>query len=222
MKSPKPSTNKDRTHGDGSRVLRKNTREPSPCVPQAVEALLAGDPVIFPTDTVYGLGVAVGYAKTPEILYVLKERDHGKPVAWLVGSGEDLRTYGKDVPEYAFTLAETFWPGDLTLVVKAADSVPAAFRAPGDTIALRMPNNETALTLINQVKAPLATTSANISGQHPPETFTELDERLLAKVPVALADETQKSGTASTVVDCTGSHPIIIREGNIPLAALSS
>ena len=189
---------------------------------EAAAGLMAGQPSIFPTDTVYGLGVAVGFAPTPELLYDIKERDHGKPVAWLVGSPDDLGVYGQSVPEYAFGLARAFWPGPLTLIVKAAPTVPAAFRSADQTIALRMPDNGTALDLIRRVGVPLATTSANISGQKPPQAFDELDKRLLEKVALALRDDTAKSGVASTVVDCTGQRPAIVRQGGISAAQVQA
>ena len=112
---------------------------------EAACALAAGEAVVFPTDTVFGLGVSVKAAAGPRLLYDLKHRDAGKPVAWLVEGPETLDVYGRDVPAYARRLAETFWPGALTLVVRASAAVPAAFRSPAGTIGLRMPDS--ALTL---------------------------------------------------------------------------
>ena len=191
-------------------------------IQQVVEGLIAGEPAIFPTDTVYGIGVAVGCAQDPEVLYDIKERDHGKPIAWLVGGVDDLPIYGKDVPDYVYALARAFWPGALTFIVKAAETVPATFRSPESTIALRMPDNETALGLIAQVGRPLATTSANISGQAPPKLFDELDHRLLEKVPLTLRDDSEKSGVASTVIDCTGKSPLVVRQGGISMEQIQS
>ena len=89
----------------------------------AAAALKRGKPVVFPTDTVYGVGVAVGAAESPQVLYDLKRREDKKPIAWLVGEVDDLARYGRAVPELAFALARTFWPGPLTLVVKASAAV---------------------------------------------------------------------------------------------------
>ena len=112
---------------------------------EAVAALKRGEAVIFPTETVYGLGVSVEAAAGPDVLYDLKERDRGKPISWLVGSADDLDRYGAHVPELARRLAGAYWPGPLTLVVRAADEVPEAFRSNAGTIGLRMPDNATAL-----------------------------------------------------------------------------
>ena len=95
---------------------------------EAVAALKRGEAVIFPTETVYGLGVSVEAAASPEALYDLKERDRGKPVSWLVGGVDDLDRYGAHVPDLARRLARAYWPGPLTLIVEASDAVPAAFR----------------------------------------------------------------------------------------------
>ena len=101
---------------------------------EALEALKNGQPIVFPTDTLFGLGVSVLYAPSPDILYAIKHREKKKPIAWLVGGIEDLERYGKMVPDFAFALARTFWPGPLTVIVKASDEVPAAFCSEEGTI----------------------------------------------------------------------------------------
>ena len=152
---------------------------------EAVAALKRGEAVIFPTETVYGLGVSVEAAASPEALYDLKERDRGKPVSWLVGGVDDLDRYGAHVPDLARRLARAYWPGPLTLIVA--------------------------------VGCPLATTSANISGLQAPGAFDALDPRLAARVGVVVPDDTDddKSGVASTVLDCTVNPPRILREGAV-------
>ena len=93
-------------------------------IDQAARALRQGEAVIFPTETVYGLGVSVRAATGPDVLYDLKERDRGKPISWLVGGADDLDRYGARVPAIARKLADAYWPGPLTLVVHASDEVP--------------------------------------------------------------------------------------------------
>lgn len=184
---------------------------------ETVAALSGGQAAIFPTDTVYGIGVAIAGANGPDTLYELKRREPGKPVAWLVGGLNDLERYGADVPESARCLARAFWPGPLTLVVKASRLVPAAFQSAEGTIGLRMPDCETTLRLISAVGCPLATTSANFSGKPAAHSYSEVDPGLAALVPATLGDgdDSAKSGVASTVVDCTGGRPCILREGAI-------
>lgn len=189
---------------------------------KAVAALTAGRPVVFPTDTVYGIGVAVGLASTPRALYEAKRRDEGKAIPWLVGNVGALTFYGCDVPAWAQAAAEKFWPGPLTIIVKAASNVPAAFRAEDGTIALRMPDNEVALSLIKRVGFPLATSSANLQGEPPAQAFSELNPELLALVAAALRDDAPHSGVSSTVLDCTQGEPRILREGAVTAADIEA
>ena len=179
---------------------------------QVIAALKAGKPAIFPTDTVYGLGVAVECASSPAELFTLKQRDAGKPIAWLVGSIDDLQRYGRDVTPRACELAERHWPGALTLIVNASDAVPEGFRAPNSTIALRMPASDMACALIRAV-GPIAASSANRSGDVAPCAFSDINPELLEAV-VALSEDSQiESGVASTVVDCTQEELVIVRQG---------
>lgn len=183
----------------------------------AALALADGRPCIFPTDTVYGVGVAVHAASGPDVLFAIKQRDAGKPIAWLVGSIDDLQRYGKNLPSAVCQLVQRFWPGALTVIVEASDSVPVSYQSESGTIGLRMPANETTLALIRRAGSPLATTSANISGRAAVSRFESLDAELLARVGCALRDpiESLHSGVASTVVDCTGGGLRVIREGGI-------
>ena len=148
-------------------------------IDQAVCALKRGEAVIFPTETVYGLGVSVEAAAGPDVLYDLKERDRDKPISWLVGDADDLDRYGARVPELARRLAGAYWPGPLTLVVRAADEGRAAAGA-----------------------------------------LDALDPKLAARVGTIVPDgaDDDKSGVASTVLDCTQDPPAIVREGAVTLA----
>lgn len=186
---------------------------------EALRALKRGEPVVFPTDTLFGLGVSVEHAETPDALYRIKQREKRKPIAWLVASVEDLERYGKLIPPYALALARTFWPGPLTVIVRANEKVPAAFRSEQNTIGMRMPANATARALIEELGCPIATTSANISGARNALSFEDLDDAVLKQVSAALCDNEPKSGTASTIVDCSASdHPVLLRKGAITIA----
>lgn len=193
-------------------------------IDEAAAALKRGEPIIFPTETVYGLGVAVNAAESPHVLYDIKERTQQKPIAWLIADQDDLARYGKVVPDLAFALARTFWPGALTLIVKASEHVPEAFRSEEGTIGLRMPNNQTALELIRAVGSPVATTSANRSGLKPQHSFEALDPHIVERVSAVLTDshDELKSGVASTILDCTEEHPVVIREGAITIADIQA
>ena len=180
----------------------------------AIEALEAGQAVVFPTDTVYGVGVSVRHTSSPQVIFDVKQRDQDKPVAWLVGSPDALREFGREVPPEALELAQAHWPGALTIIVKASQAVPPAFQSAEGTIGLRMPANATALALV-KAAGPLATSSANISGDRAPRDYADLDSRLLAEVPVALRGNMPGSGLASTVIDCSQRSIRVVRQGDI-------
>ena len=183
-------------------------------IARAIAALREGKPIVFPTDTVYGIGIAVRYAQSLQAIYDIKQRDAGKPIAWLVGGVNALDDYGADVSQESHALAEKHWPGALTLIVKAAATVPPAFLPASGSIGLRMPASEGALELIRAV-GPIATSSANLSGGSDPRAFADLDPVLLAQVAVAVAVDEPSSGVASTVVDCTHGEMRILRQGAI-------
>lgn len=181
----------------------------------AIEALRLGKPVVFPTDTVYGVGVAVRFAASPQAIYDMKQRAADKPIAWLVDGPQALDEYGVDVPEQARELAHAHWPGALTLIVKASDSVPKAYRAQDGTIGLRMPAGKTALALVKAV-GPLAASSANVSGAPNPNAYAEIDARLLQGAGIFEdLEEVGSSGVASTVVDCSHGELCVVRQGDI-------
>lgn len=189
---------------------------------EGILLLQEGKPLIFPTDTVYGLGIAVDYSTSPQILYDLKQRSDTKPIAWLVDGVDALKKYSAETPEYVYDFAQTFWPGPLTLIVKANNEVPPAFCSKEGTVALRMPKDSLALALIRQAGSPLAVTSANIAGQAAPHVLSEVNPVLINAVPLALGDEVERSGVASTVVDCTDAYPVVVRKGGIAQISLEA
>ena len=178
---------------------------------KAVSALKAGKVAIFPTDTVFGLGVSVFHAKTPEAIFSLKGRNHKKPVAWLVQDTNALDLYGKEVPQVAYDLAETQWPGPLTLVVKASSSVPLAFQSEKGTIGLRVPDSPLVQALLDAIGCPLATSSANLSGSSAVLRSADLPVQLTEKVAATLQEQSPLSGTPSTVIDCSQGELYLLR-----------
>lgn len=184
----------------------------------AADAMRQGLPAVFPTDTVVGLGVAVAHVDDGRVLARIKGRDEGKPVAWLVGSVDDLDRYGRDVPAYARELAQQHWPGPCTLIVSASDAVPKAFQTAAGTIGLRMPASTSALRLIHELRSPVATTSANLAGEpaplSPDDLSSAFSERACGAGAAFVRVDERASGTASTVIDCTQPKPRILREGS--------
>lgn len=185
---------------------------------QAAEVLRAGGALIFPTDTVWGIGVAVEHAKGTWELSEAKGRAPEKPIAWLVGDKSALDAYGMDVPDYARRLADAFWPGPLTLVMWASREVPPAYIAAEGTIGLRMPDSKCALALARAAGSPLATTSANFAGKPARPSCEAPDLEFAESCGVPVLDARVKGGTggaASAVVDCSGCEPRLLRAGTI-------
>jgi tRNA threonylcarbamoyl adenosine modification protein (Sua5/YciO/YrdC/YwlC family) len=187
---------------------------------QAARLARAGVPVAFPTDTVYGLGVAVRHDTSPRPLFALKGSDPGKAIPWLVADIRALEVYGSDVSACALALARAHWPGALTLIVRASSAVPAPFLPPDGTIALRAPAHPVARALIEAVGGPLATTSANLASGEPATSLATLDARLAAQLALIIDAGPTPGAVPSTIVSCTDEAPRLIREGALPAALL--
>jgi L-threonylcarbamoyladenylate synthase len=186
--------------------------------PQAVEAALqvlkAGGLVAFPTDTVYGLAASVLDKAGIDRLYEAKKRSANKAIAVLVGDLDQLGQVTQTLPEGAQRLAEAFFPGALTLVVSRRPDLPENL-SPGMTVGVRMPDHEFARRLLRATGA-LAVTSANLSGGENPRTAEEVMAQLGGRVELVLDGGSVPGGVPSTVVDCTGENPVILREGAVP------
>lgn len=189
----------------------------------AADCLTAGGLALVPTETVYGVGVAVsafaanletpgphtGYGR----IFTLKQRELTQTVPWLVDGPAALERYGKDVPHSICALAEKLWPGALTLVVPAADDVPPFMRAADGTVALRASASTVVQELIARCGSPLAVTSANTHGKPAPISFDEVEPRILAGVDVAIDAGETPCRDASTIVAVRDGELQILREG---------
>jgi len=180
---------------------------------RAVAALHAGQVVAFPTDTVYGLGAHSGLAEAIEQLYQIKGREHQKAIPLLLARTEDVSAVARDVPDLAWRLAARFWPGAVTLVLLGATTLLDVLTAGATTVAVRVPAHPVALRLISALGVPLATTSANLSGQREAVTAQEVWAALGARVSLVLDGGRCPGGVASTLVDLTTAPPTIRRRG---------
>ena len=184
----------------------------------AATVLRDGGIIVFPTETVYGLGALANSCFGPHELFEVKVRPETLPIPLLVETEDALDTWGADVPEYAHRLAHEFWPGAVTLVVKASERVPRDFRASDGTIGLRSPNHEVVMELIQASGGPIFATSANTHGNPAPGSFAEIEPRIISHADVALDGGETEHQQASTVVNCTGDAPVIAREGAVATA----
>ncbi len=181
----------------------------------AATVLRDGGIVVFPTETVYGLGALADSKFGPNEMFEVKVRPTDLPIPLLVETEDALDTWGTDVPEYAHKLARAFWPGAVTLVVKASERVPRDFRAPDGTIGLRSPNHEVVMELLQAAGGPIFATSANTHGNPAPGSFAEVEPRIIAHADVSLDGGETEHQMPSTVVLCTGEQPVVVREGAV-------
>ncbi|HUI89882.1 MAG TPA: L-threonylcarbamoyladenylate synthase [Anaerolineales bacterium] len=184
-------------------------------IQRALEILQAGGLVAFPTDTVYGVGAQAFDGKAVESIYKAKARPLEKAIPVLIGDVEDINQVASEVPLMAKKLAARFWPGPLTLIVPKRINVPDSVSAAG-TVGVRVPDHAAARRLL-RAAGPMGVTSANLSGKPSPSTAEEVFSQLNGRIPLILDGGKTPGGIASTVVDCTGTNPIIVRDG--PIAA---
>jgi L-threonylcarbamoyladenylate synthase len=187
-------------------------------IKQALQILKEGGIVAFPTDTVYGLGAFAFNNEAIQSIYTAKDRPIEKAIPILIGDLSDLDQVAEDIPDMALRFAARFWPGPLTCVVPKKQTLPLAVSATA-TVAVRIPDHLDARALL-RAAGPMAVTSANISGQPSPSTAQEVYEQLNGRIPLILDGGKTKGGIPSTLVDCTGEKPAILREGPISLAEL--
>jgi L-threonylcarbamoyladenylate synthase len=184
----------------------------------ALEIIQSGGIVAFPTDTVYGLGALAFNNKAIESIYKAKDRPIEKAIPILIGDLNDLDKVADDIPNMALRFAARFWPGPLTCIVPKKQTLPLAVSATA-TVAVRIPDHYNARALL-RAAGPLAVTSANISGQPSPSTAQEVYEQLNERIPLILDGGKTNGGIPSTLVDCTGKVPVILREGPVTLSEL--
>ena len=210
------------------KVVKVNPAAPEPeVVSRAVEVLRRGGVLAVPTDSVYGLACAAT-ADNPahRKIFSIKRRDLAQTLPWFVSGEDGLGRWGSDVPDYARDLARRFWPGALTLVVTAGEKCPPEYVQPGSlgpdglrgpaTIALRDPASKVVEAILAELGEPLAQTSANLHGCPAATCVAELAPQILAEADLVLDAGAAPLAVPSTIVDCTGASPRVLREGAIP------
>ncbi|WP_412100947.1 L-threonylcarbamoyladenylate synthase [Corynebacterium aurimucosum] len=178
----------------------------------AVKAAKSGRLVVMPTDTLYGLGCDAFDNDAVASLLATKHRGPDMPVPVLVGSWDTVKGLVASLDDTAQTLIEAFWPGGLSIVVPQAPSLPWNLGDTRGTVMLRMPLHPIAIELLREV-GPMAVSSANISGQTPPTTAIAAKQQLGKAVTVYLDGGEAEVGKPSTIIDLSGSHPYLLREG---------
>lgn len=188
-------------------------------IEEAAKALRDGGLVVFPTETVYGLGANALNEDAVKGIFEAKGRPQDNPLIVHVAS-LDINRYVSEIPEIASRLMNKFWPGPMTIILKKSSLVPDITSAGLDSIGIRMPENKIALELIRNSGVPVAAPSANISGRPSPTEVSRCIEDLEGRVDYIIGGGKSEVGLESTIIDCTVVPPCVLRPGGITLEML--
>lgn len=182
---------------------------------KSAQIIKQGGIVVFPTETVYGIGVNALDKEAVRKLYDIKNRDLSKPISLLVSNMTMINNLAKNITDLEYKLMEKFFPGPLTIILNKKDIVPDIVTANQKTVGIRMPSEKTAIDLVNCANVPIATTSANISGNPSRTNLKEVRKDFKGKVDYFINGGESKIGIASTIVKVIDNIPHILRKGPI-------
>ncbi|MGL5278704.1 MAG: L-threonylcarbamoyladenylate synthase [Cetobacterium sp.] len=174
--------------------------------------------IIYPTDTVYGVGASINSLKGLQKIYEAKERNFNSPLIALLSKVEyieKIASIDEEKKVIIEKLAQEFWPGALTIILNKKENVPGIMVSNGETVGVRIPALKLAQDIIESVGGVLPTTSANISGEKTPRSFKELSEKFKERVEVIVDGGESPLGIESTILDLTKTLPKLLREGAI-------
>ncbi len=181
----------------------------------APEIIKNGGLVAVPTETVYGLAASGLDSDAVAKIYEVKNRPEVKPISLLVSGMEDVEKFCRDIPREAYTMAEKFWPGPLTMILWRKPTVPDIVTSGGETVGVRCPDHEVTLDIIRKAGVPLAAPSANLSGCPSPKNIEQVLEYFDGKIECAVDGGQCSVGIESTIVDMTQATPRILRMGGL-------
>ncbi|MDO5089561.1 MAG: L-threonylcarbamoyladenylate synthase [Leptotrichiaceae bacterium] len=185
----------------------------------AAEILRDGGVVVFPTDTVYGIG-AIPEERAVKKIYEIKKRDFSKKIIALIDEisrlNELINVSDKNFKKI-FPVLEKFWPGELTVIFKADMKFVEKFDGKSETLGVRIPKNRTALEIIKRAGGRVLTTSANISGENPVTRLSEINKEIIDKADYIIGGEMQLTGVPSTIIKYENGKVTLLREGNVIL-----
>ncbi len=184
-------------------------------IQKAIEALQNNELIALPTETVYGLAGNAYNETAIKKIFELKKRPLYNPLIVHLHSSEQLKEVAKEIPEKAKILAEKFWPGSLTLVLKKQDHIPDLVTAGKDTVAVRIPQHPVALALLEQLDFPLVAPSANPFGSISPTSAQHVWDYFQDKLPIILDGGNCANGVESTIVGFRGNEAVLYRHGSV-------
>jgi L-threonylcarbamoyladenylate synthase len=182
----------------------------------ASAAIVNGSVISVPTDTFYALAGDPFNLRTVEQIFQIKGRQDWKPLLLLVDSVDQAETMAQDIPDVFYEIAEQFWPGPLTLILRAANHLPLKVTGGTGTVGMRIPNSRITQLLIRAIDIPIIGTSANLSGHPACATADEVLHQLGGKIDLVIDSGQSSVAAASTILDLTKEPARIIREGAIP------
>lgn len=198
------------------KMLVNNNEANEQSYSQAIDLLNQGEVVAFPTETVYGLGAVATNDSAVKKIFEAKGRPSDNPLIVHIGTIEEVSNYIEEIPDNAKKLMDCFWPGPLTIIMKAKKGLLAPSVTAGlSTVGLRMPNHEVALRLLRKLQKPVAAPSANRSGKPSPTKAVHVEEDLQGRIPLILDGGATGIGIESTVLDVTVTPPVILRPGGV-------
>jgi len=192
--------------------LKINSQNPEPeKIEQAVKVIQNGGIIVYPTDTIYGLGCDIFNKKAILKIYQLKKRESKKPLSIICQDIKEVAQYAI-IPDYAFAILKKYLPGSFTFILKARSQTPKTVLAKNKTVGIRIPDNNLCLEIVKKLGNPIITTSLNISGQKVLTNPNQLDKEMQNKIDL-LIDSGTLGQEPSTVVDLSSDAPIILRKG---------
>ena len=193
-----------------------NTKRYISCTDELVGIMRGGGLIAVPTETVYGLAGNGLDEKAVAEIYEVKGRPEVKPLSLMVHDAASMERYCENVPPQAYTLAKKFWPGPLTIVMKAKPCVPEIVRAGGETVGLRCPDHPLTLELLEKSGVPFAAPSANPSGEPSPKNADSVLKYFDGKIDAVLDGGECGIGCESTLIDLSRTPYRILRQGALP------
>lgn len=196
-------------------LLGLNPKSSSCQIGNVVEVLRKGGIAAVPTDTLYALAANVNSASAVNKVYRIKSRPSTVPLPLLLSDIADISKFASQVPKLAWDLANSFMPGSLTLVLCKSHNVPSYVSNGRETIALRVPDHWVPRMIVKRLGYPITGTSANKTGLPACSTADDIRNQIGNYVDHVIDDGTCKSGRPSTIVDVSGKHPFLLREGTV-------
>ena len=200
------------------KVIKINPQYPNQAVISKIANLLKkGKLVIFPTETVYGLGADALNPAAVKKIFRVKRRPKNKPLLILIAKNSDLRKVAKNIPKSAFRLMKEFWPGPLTLILEKRKRISKALTGGKENIAVRISSHPVARAIARALNRPITAPSANISGKKPHRRASKLisEFRNIQEIEALVDAGATPIGKPSTILDLTKKPPTILRAGSI-------